>query len=69
MRLGSATTQARHRFRIRPRASTIYLRKDKLPRPTIYHLMGKLSTTKDYVISDEDLLEQLCELQSEARHP
>ncbi len=43
--------------------------KDKLPRPTIYYLMGKLSATGAYVISDEDLLEYLCDLQSPARRP
>ena len=43
--------------------------REKLPGPTIYHLMGKVSTTKDYVISDEDLLERLCDLQPESRRP
>ena len=43
--------------------------KDKLARPTVYHLMGKLSATGAYVISDEDLLEQVCDLQSPSRRP
>jgi hypothetical protein len=43
--------------------------KDKLTRPTVYHLMGKLSATGSYVVSDEDLLEYLCDLQSSARRP
>jgi hypothetical protein len=43
--------------------------KDRLTQPTVYHLMGKVSTTKYYVVSDEDLLEQLCELQSLNRRP
>jgi hypothetical protein len=43
--------------------------KDKLAKPTVYYLMGKLSATGAYVISDEDLLEQLCDLQSPARRP
>jgi hypothetical protein len=43
--------------------------KDKLTRPTVYYLMGKLSPTGSYVISDEDLLEYVCDLQSEARRP
>ncbi len=43
--------------------------KDKLPRPTVYHLMGKLVGSGSYVISDEDLLEYVCDLQSENRRP
>jgi hypothetical protein len=43
--------------------------KEKLPRPTVYYLMGKLSATGSYVISDEDLLEYVCDLQSPARRP
>ena len=43
--------------------------KEKLARPTVYYLMGKLSATGSYVVSDEDLLEYLCELQSPARRP
>lgn len=43
--------------------------KDKLARPAVYYLMGKLSATGYYVISDEDLLEQVCDLQSPARRP
>jgi hypothetical protein len=43
--------------------------KEKLPRATVYYLMGKLSGIGNYVISDEDLLEYICELQSPARRP
>jgi hypothetical protein len=43
--------------------------KDKLAKPTVYYLMGKLSASGAYVISDEDLLEQVCDLQSENRRP
>jgi hypothetical protein len=43
--------------------------KEKLTRPTIYHLMGKLSATGSYVISDEDLLEYVCDLQLPNRRP
>lgn len=43
--------------------------KSKLARPTVYHLMGKLSGSGTYVISDEDVLEYICELQSAARRP
>ncbi len=43
--------------------------RERLPRPTVYYLMGKLSATGSYVVSDEDLLEYVCELQSPARRP
>ncbi len=43
--------------------------KDRLPKPTVYHLMGKLSATGSYVLSDEDLLEHVCDLQSPSRRP
>jgi hypothetical protein len=43
--------------------------KDRLAKPTVYYLMGKLSASGAYVISDEDLLEQVCDLQSPARRP
>ncbi len=39
----------------------------KLPTPTIYHLLGKVSPAPDYVISEEDLLEYICALQSDRR--
>jgi hypothetical protein len=43
--------------------------KEKLTKPTVYYLMGKLAATGTYVISDEDLLEHVCDLQSPARRP
>ena len=39
--------------------------RDRLQRPLVYHLFGKLSASPTYVISDEDLLEFICALQSE----
>ena len=39
--------------------------REQLQRPVVYHLFGKLSTSPTYVISDEDLLEFICALQSE----
>jgi hypothetical protein len=39
--------------------------RDRLQRPLIYHLFGKLAASPTYVISDEDLLEFICALQSE----
>jgi len=43
--------------------------KNKLTKPTVYHLMGKLSGSGTYVVSDEDVLEYVCELQSASRRP
>jgi len=39
--------------------------RDRLQRPVVYHLFGKLSASPTYVISDEDLLEFICALQNE----
>jgi len=39
--------------------------RDRLQRPVVYHLFGKLAASPTYVISDEDLLEFFCALQSE----
>jgi len=39
--------------------------REGLQRPVVYHLFGRLSASPTYVISDEDLLEFICALQSE----
>src|ERR1700722_12396709 len=39
--------------------------RDRLQRPVVFQLFGKLSASPTYVISDEDLLEFICALQSE----
>ncbi|HYL70094.1 MAG TPA: SIR2 family protein, partial [Candidatus Dormibacteraeota bacterium] len=39
--------------------------RDRLQRPVVYHLFGRVSASPTYVISDEDLLEFICALQSE----
>ena len=39
--------------------------RERLQRPVVYHLFGKLAAAPTYVISDEDLLEFICALQSE----
>jgi TIR domain-containing protein/SIR2-like protein len=39
----------------------------KLPVPTVYHLFGKSAYLPEHVISDEDLLEYMCALQSDKR--
>jgi len=43
--------------------------RDQLVRPVVYHLFGKLAAAPTYVISDEDLLEYICALQSEHLAP
>jgi len=43
--------------------------REKLQRPVIYHLLGRLSASPTYVISDEDTLEFVCALQSEHLTP
>ena len=51
------------------RVSDLPAERDRLTRPLVYHLFGKLSASPTYVISDEDLLEFLCALQSEHLAP
>ena len=41
----------------------------RLQNPVVYSLFGKLSVAPDYVVSDEDILEFMCALQSDARRP
>jgi hypothetical protein len=43
--------------------------REKLQRPVVYHLLGRLSASPTYVISDEDMLEFMCALQSEHLTP
>jgi len=43
--------------------------REKLQRPVVYHLLGRLSASPTYVISDEDTLEFFCALQSEHLTP
>ncbi|MGH8111725.1 MAG: toll/interleukin-1 receptor domain-containing protein [Rhodanobacteraceae bacterium] len=40
-----------------------------LKRTVVYHLLGRLSASPTYVISDEDMLEFICALQSEHLNP
>jgi TIR domain/SIR2-like domain len=51
------------------RVNDLPTERDRLTRPVVYHLFGKLSASPTYVISDEDLLEYLCALQSEHLAP
>jgi hypothetical protein len=40
-----------------------------LDRPTVYHLFGRISSSPDYAITDEDTLEFLNSMQSESKRP
>jgi class 3 adenylate cyclase len=43
--------------------------RERLSRPVVYHLLGRVSASPTYVLSDEDLLEFICGLQSEHLAP
>lgn len=43
--------------------------RDELTTPVVYSLLGKLSVAPEYVITEEDLLEFLCALQSDVKRP
>jgi hypothetical protein len=51
------------------RVADLPAERDRLQRPVVYHLFGRLSASPTYVISDEDLLEYICALQSEHLAP
>jgi len=51
------------------RVTDLPAERDRLQRPVVYHLFGKLSASPTYVVSDEDLLEFICALQSEHLAP
>jgi hypothetical protein len=51
------------------RVTDLPTERDRLQRPLVYHLFGKVSASPTYVISDEDLLEYICALQSEHLAP
>ncbi|MDO8542339.1 MAG: toll/interleukin-1 receptor domain-containing protein [Opitutaceae bacterium] len=51
------------------RVADLPCERDQLQRPVIYHLLGRLSASPTYVISDEDMLEFICALQSEHLTP
>jgi class 3 adenylate cyclase len=43
--------------------------REQLTRPVVYHLLGRVSASPTYVLSDEDMLEFICGLQSEHLAP
>jgi TIR domain/SIR2-like domain len=51
------------------RVTDLPVERDRLQRPVVYHLFGKVSASPTYVISDEDLLEYICALQNEHLAP
>jgi hypothetical protein len=51
------------------RVADLTVERDQQQRPVIYHLLGRLSASPTYVISDEDTLEFVCALQSEHLTP
>jgi hypothetical protein len=51
------------------RVTDLPTEREKLQRPVVYHLLGRLSASPTYVISDEDMLEFVCALQSEHLTP
>src|SRR5213596_632727 len=51
------------------RVADLATERDRMQRPVIYHLLGRLSASPTYVISDEDTLEFVCALQSEHLTP
>lgn len=51
------------------RVADLTTERDQLQRPVVYHLLGRLSASPTYVISDEDTLEFVCALQSEHLTP
>lgn len=51
------------------KAQDLPAERGRLANPVVYSLLGRLSVAPDYVVSDEDILEFMCALQSDARRP
>jgi len=51
------------------RVADLPAERGQLQRTVVYHLLGKLSASPTYVVSDEDMLEFICALQSEHLTP
>jgi hypothetical protein len=51
------------------RVADLPTEREHLKRPLVYHLLGRISASPTYVISDEDMLEFICGLQSEHLAP
>jgi hypothetical protein len=51
------------------RVADLPAERNQLTRTVIYHMLGRLSASPTYVVSDEDMLEFICALQSEHLTP
>ncbi len=51
------------------RVADLPCEREGLQRPVVYHLLGRCSASPTYVVSDEDMLEFVCGLQSEHLTP
>jgi len=51
------------------RVADLAVERGQLQRTVVYHLLGRLSASPTYVLSDEDMLEFICALQSEHLTP
>ena len=51
------------------RVTDLPAERERLTRPLVYHLLGRVSASPTYVLTDEDLLEFICGLQSEHLAP
>ena len=51
------------------RVADLSTERENFQRPVVYHLLGRVSASPTYVISDEDTLEFVCALQSEHLTP
>jgi hypothetical protein len=51
------------------RVADLPTERSQLQRAVVYHLLGRLSASPTYVVSDEDMLEFICALQSEHLTP
>jgi hypothetical protein len=51
------------------RVADLSVERSQLQHPVVYHLLGRLSASPTYVVSDEDMLEFICALQSEHLTP
>jgi len=51
------------------RVADLPVERSQLQRAVVYHMLGRLSASPTYVVSDEDMLEFICALQSEHLTP
>jgi len=51
------------------RVADLPAERSQLKRAVVYHMLGRLSASPTYVVSDEDMLEFICALQSEHLTP